>query len=58
MYNKEGKAHEKEKLNKCYSKVDIRKCCKAMIQFQINSAGIWIVSKHEIVHNHDICPEN
>ncbi|XP_019184602.1 PREDICTED: protein FAR1-RELATED SEQUENCE 5-like [Ipomoea nil] len=40
----------------CYSKIDGRTGCGAFIQFDLHENGMWIVSKHEKLHNHELVP--
>ncbi|XP_019192724.1 PREDICTED: protein FAR1-RELATED SEQUENCE 12-like [Ipomoea nil] len=42
--------------NKCYSKIVTRSGCNVMCQFDIDSNGNWVVTKHVKEHNHDLCP--
>ncbi|XP_019178034.1 PREDICTED: protein FAR1-RELATED SEQUENCE 5-like [Ipomoea nil] len=41
--------------NKCYSKIVTRSGCNAMCQFDIDSNGKWVVTKHVKEHNHELC---
>ncbi|XP_019151011.1 PREDICTED: protein FAR1-RELATED SEQUENCE 5-like [Ipomoea nil] len=41
--------------NRCYSKIVTRFGCNAMCQFDIDSNGNWVVTKHVKEHNHDLC---
>ncbi|XP_074298647.1 protein FAR1-RELATED SEQUENCE 5-like [Silene latifolia] len=43
---------------KCYTKQDIRTDCKAMICCYVDEKGTYIVTKHHMIHNHKLCPEN
>ncbi|XP_074300722.1 protein FAR1-RELATED SEQUENCE 5-like [Silene latifolia] len=43
---------------KCYTKQDIRTDCKAIICCYVDEKGIYIVTKHHMIHNHKLCPEN
>ncbi|KAI5662533.1 hypothetical protein M9H77_21856 [Catharanthus roseus] len=58
IYYKEGKKCNKEKVNKCYSKIDVRTNCKAMIEFRLNNESSWTMSKHDINYNHELYLEN
>ncbi|XP_019166801.1 PREDICTED: protein FAR1-RELATED SEQUENCE 7-like [Ipomoea nil] len=40
----------------CYSKIDGRTGCGAFVQFDLHENGMWIVSKHEKLHNHELVP--
>ncbi|XP_019184503.1 PREDICTED: protein FAR1-RELATED SEQUENCE 5-like [Ipomoea nil] len=40
----------------CYSKIDGRTGCGAYVQFDLHENGMWIVSKHEKLHNHELVP--
>ncbi|KAI5663076.1 hypothetical protein M9H77_22399 [Catharanthus roseus] len=52
-YHKEGKKFDKGKVEKNYSKVDIRINCKGVIEFPLNNDGGLIVSRNIAGHNHD-----
>ncbi|XP_031106286.1 protein FAR1-RELATED SEQUENCE 5-like [Ipomoea triloba] len=41
---------------KCYTKIDTRTGCDAMCQFELDSSGKWVVTKHVKEHNHELCP--
>ncbi|XP_019198749.1 PREDICTED: protein FAR1-RELATED SEQUENCE 12-like [Ipomoea nil] len=43
---------------KAYSKIDTRTGCEAFVQFDVGDDGLWIVTKHEKVHNHELCVFN
>ncbi|XP_019159690.1 PREDICTED: protein FAR1-RELATED SEQUENCE 5-like [Ipomoea nil] len=40
----------------CYSKIDGRTGCGAFVQFDLHENEMWIVSKHEKLHNHELVP--
>ncbi|XP_019189427.1 PREDICTED: protein FAR1-RELATED SEQUENCE 7-like [Ipomoea nil] len=40
---------------KAYSKIDIRTGCGACVQFDVGKDGLWTVTKHIKVHNHELC---
>ncbi|XP_019164306.1 PREDICTED: protein FAR1-RELATED SEQUENCE 5-like [Ipomoea nil] len=53
-----SKAGYKVKANtgvKTYSKIDIRTGCGAFVQFDVGEDGLWTVTKHVKVHNHELC---
>ncbi|XP_019160719.1 PREDICTED: protein FAR1-RELATED SEQUENCE 2-like [Ipomoea nil] len=39
---------------KAYSKIDTRTGCGAFVQFDVGDDGLWTVTKHEKVHNHEL----
>ncbi|XP_019190803.1 PREDICTED: protein FAR1-RELATED SEQUENCE 7-like [Ipomoea nil] len=43
---------------KAYSKIDTRTGCGAFVQFDVGDDGLWTVTKHEKVHNHELCVFN
>ncbi|XP_019192714.1 PREDICTED: protein FAR1-RELATED SEQUENCE 5-like [Ipomoea nil] len=43
---------------KAYSKIDTRTGCEAFVQFDVGDDGLWTVTKHEKVHNHELCVFN
>ncbi|XP_074297109.1 protein FAR1-RELATED SEQUENCE 5-like [Silene latifolia] len=43
---------------KYYTKQDIRTDCKAMICCYVDEKGAYVVAKHNMVHNHKLCPGN
>ncbi|XP_019166930.1 PREDICTED: protein FAR1-RELATED SEQUENCE 5-like [Ipomoea nil] len=53
-----SKAGFKVKANagvRAYSKIDIRTGCGACVQFDVGEDGLWTVTKHVKVHNHELC---
>ncbi|KAI5654302.1 hypothetical protein M9H77_31489 [Catharanthus roseus] len=55
---KQWKKCDKQKVEKCYSKVHIRTNCKVMIEFRLNDEDGWTVSRHNVIHNHELCHAN
>ncbi|XP_019153614.1 PREDICTED: protein FAR1-RELATED SEQUENCE 7-like [Ipomoea nil] len=43
---------------KAYSKIDTMTGCGAFVQFDVGDDGLWTVTKHEKVHNHELCVFN
>ncbi|XP_019171213.1 PREDICTED: protein FAR1-RELATED SEQUENCE 1-like [Ipomoea nil] len=43
---------------KAYSKIDTRTGCGEFVQFDVGDDGLWTVTKHEKVHNHELCVFN
>ncbi|XP_019190297.1 PREDICTED: protein FAR1-RELATED SEQUENCE 5-like [Ipomoea nil] len=43
---------------KAYSKIDTRTGCGAFVQFDVGDDGLWTVTKHEKMHNHELCVFN
>ncbi|XP_019166964.1 PREDICTED: protein FAR1-RELATED SEQUENCE 7-like [Ipomoea nil] len=43
---------------KAYSKIDTRIGCRTFVQFDVGDDGLWTVTKHEKVHNHELCVFN
>ncbi|XP_019161905.1 PREDICTED: protein FAR1-RELATED SEQUENCE 7-like [Ipomoea nil] len=53
-----SKAGFKVKANagvRAYSKIDTRSGCGACVQFDVGEDGLWTVTKHVKVHNHELC---
>ncbi|XP_031108391.1 protein FAR1-RELATED SEQUENCE 5-like [Ipomoea triloba] len=42
--------------NGSYLKVDVRTGCRASVQFDLDGNGMWIVTKHQKLHNHEFVP--
>ncbi|XP_019174999.1 PREDICTED: protein FAR1-RELATED SEQUENCE 5-like [Ipomoea nil] len=55
-YSKSGFRIIPDNPNKCYSKIVTRSGCNAMCQFDIDSNGKWVITKHVKEHNHELCP--
>ncbi|XP_031124343.1 protein FAR1-RELATED SEQUENCE 12-like [Ipomoea triloba] len=53
---KAGLKAKQASANKCYTKIDTRTGCDAMCQFDLDSSGKWVVTKHVKEHNHELCP--
>ncbi|XP_031099773.1 protein FAR1-RELATED SEQUENCE 5-like [Ipomoea triloba] len=39
-----------------YLKVDVRTGCRASVQFDLDGNGMWTVTKHQKLHNHEFVP--
>ncbi|XP_031120251.1 protein FAR1-RELATED SEQUENCE 5-like [Ipomoea triloba] len=42
--------------NGSYLKVDVRTGCRASVQFDLDGNGMWTVTKHQKLHNHEFVP--